>query len=141
MEKMTKIQKEALATLLFIAIIITAVIKFFENVGILPLIIVIGAGVVAFFLYRSIKKKKRLAYLKQKYVNSRIVDRISNGVIWQGETAEQLIDSKGKPEEIDKKLQKSIKKEVWKYGRRGGNRYGLIVDLENDIVVNWDENT
>ena len=141
MEKMTKIQKEALATLLFIAIIITAVIKFFENVGILPLIIVIGAGVVAFFLYRSIKKKKRLAYLKQKYVNSRIVDRISNGVIWQGETAEQLIDSKGNPEEVDKKLLKSIKKEVWKYGRRGRNRYGLIVDLENDIVVNWDENT
>ena len=69
MEKMTKLQKEALATLLFVALIITAVIKFFQNVGFLPLIIVIVACVVAFLLFRAIRRKKRLKYLEQKYVN------------------------------------------------------------------------
>jgi TRAP-type C4-dicarboxylate transport system permease large subunit len=138
MEKMTKLQKESLATLLFIAVIITAVIKFFENVGFLTLIIVIVACVVAFLLYKAIRKKKRLAYLKQKYVNSRIVDRMVNGVIWQGETAAQLMDSLGKPNVVDKKQSQALKKEVWRYGRRGGGRYNLIVDLENGIVVNWE---
>ena len=141
MEKMSKIQKEALATLLFVAIIITAVIKFFENVGILPLIILIGACVLAFFMYRAIKRKKRLTYLKQKYVNSRIVDRIFNGVLWQGESAKQLIDSKGNPDKIDKKLVDGIKKEVWKYGHRGGKSYRLVVHLEKGLVVNWEGKT
>jgi len=135
MEKMTKTQKEALATLLFVAIVITAVIRFFQNVGILPLIIVIVGCVLAFFSYRAIKRKKRLTYLKQKYINSRIVDRIFNGVLWQGESAKQLIDSKGNPDEINKKLVDGIKKEVWKYGRQGGKR--LVVHLEKDLVVDW----
>ena len=138
MEKMTKLQKESLATLLFIAVIITAVIKFFENVGFLTLIIVIVACVFAFLLYKTIRKKKRLSYLTQKYVNSRIVDRMFSGVIWQGETAAQVVDSLGKPDAVDKKQSPSLKKEVWKYGRRGGGRYNLIIDLESGIVVNWD---
>ena len=86
MEKMTKIQKEVLATLLFVALIITAVVKFFQNVGILPLIIVIAACVAAFFLYRALKKRKRVKYLEQKYVNKNKVEKIINGDIWQGET-------------------------------------------------------
>ncbi len=53
MEKMTKMQKQVLATLLFVALIITAVIKFFQNVGLLPLIIVIVVCVVAVLLYRA----------------------------------------------------------------------------------------
>ena len=135
---MTKLQKESLATLIFIAVIITAVIKFFENVGLLMLIIVIAACVVAFFLYKVFRKKKKLSYLKKKYVNSRIVERMFNGVIWQGETAAQLMDSLGKPDAVDKRQSQSLKKEVWRYGRRGGGRYNLAVDLENGIVINWE---
>ena len=138
MEKMTKLQKESLATIVFIAVIITAVIKFFENVGVLLLIIVIAACVVAFLLYKAIKKRRRLAYLKKKYVNSRIVDRMLNGVIWQGETPAQLMDSLGKPDTVDKRKSQSLKKEIWKYGRRGGGRYNLFIELENGVVVNWE---
>ena len=79
-----------------------------------------------------------MTYLKQKYVNNRIVDRIFNGVLWQGESAKQLIDSKGKPDEIDKITVSGIRKEVWKYGHRGGKRYRLVVHLEKDVVVDWD---
>ena len=138
MEKMTKLQKESLATVLFIAVIVTAVIKFFENVGLLIFIIIIVACVVAFLLHKVYKKKKKLSYLKKKYVNSRIVERMANGIIWQGETAAQLMDSLGKPDAVDKKQSQSLKKEAWKYVRRGGGRYNLIVELENGIVINWE---
>ena len=138
MEKMTKMQKQVLATLLFVALIITAVIKFFQNVGLLPLIIVIGVCVVAFFLYRALKKRRRLKYLEQKYVNKKKVEKIINGDTWQGETAEQLIDSIGNPEVIDDKLLKTQKKVVWKYGRRGAGGYNLIVNLEKGLVVSWE---
>jgi len=141
MEKMTKMQKQVLATLLFVALIITAVIKFFQNVGLLPLIIVIGVCVVAFFLYRALKKRRRLKYLEQKYVNKKKVEKIINGDIWQGETAEQLIDSIGNPEVIDDKLLKTQKKVVWKYGRRGAGGYNLIVNLEKGLVVSWEGKT
>ena len=138
MEKTTKLQKESLATLVFIAVIITAIIKFFENVGFLLLIIVIAACVVAFLAHKTIRKNRRSTYLKQKYVNSRIVRRILNGVVWQGETAAQLEDSLGKPEAVDNKHSQSLKKEIWKYGRRGGSRYNLIIEMENGVVVNWE---
>jgi Flp pilus assembly protein TadB len=138
MEKMTKTQKEVLATLFFVALIITAVIKFFQNVGLLPLIIVIVACVLAVYLYRAIKKKKRLRYLEQKYVNKKKVEKIINREIWQGETADQLIDSIGNPEVVDDKNLKTQKKAVWKYGRRGSKGYNLIVNLEKGIVVNWE---
>jgi len=138
MEKMTKMQKQVLATLLFVALIITAVIKFFQNVGLLPLIIVIGACVVAFFLYRALKKRRRVKYLEQKYVNKKKVEKIINGDIWHGETAEQLIDSIGNPDVIDDKLLKTQKKVVWKYGRRGASGYNLIVNLEKGLVVSWE---
>jgi amino acid permease len=138
MEKMTKLQKESLATLIFIAVIVTAVIKFFENVGFMTLIIVIVVCVVAFFLYKAIRKQQKLSYLKKKYVNSRVVERMFSGVIWEGETAAQLVDSLGKPDAVDKRQSESLKKEIWKYGRRGGGRYNLIVDLENGLVINWE---
>jgi Flp pilus assembly protein TadB len=138
MEKMTKTQKEVLATLVFVALIITAVIKFFQNVGLLPLIVVIGACVAAFFLYRAIKRKKRLRYLEQKYVNKKKVEKIVNREIWQGETADQLIDSIGKPDVVDDKNLKTQKRAVWKYGRRGSKSYSLIVNLEKGMVVSWE---
>jgi uncharacterized protein YxeA len=124
--------------LIFIAVIVTAVIKFFENVGFMTLIIVIVVCVVAFFLYKAIRKQQKLSYLKKKYVNSRVVERMFSGVIWEGETAAQLVDSLGKPDAVDKRQSESLKKEIWKYGRRGGGRYNLIVDLENGLVINWE---
>jgi hypothetical protein len=122
----------------FVALIITAVIKFFQNVGLLPLIVVIGACVAAFFLYRAIKRKKRLRYLEQKYVNKKKVEKIVNREIWQGETADQLIDSIGKPDVVDDKNLKTQKRAVWKYGRRGSKSYSLIVNLEKGMVVSWE---
>lgn len=64
--------------------------------------------------------------------------RIYNHRYWQGQTAEQLVDSLWKPRGVDKKLLKTMKREVWKYDPRGVNRYGLSISLDNDIVSGWD---
>jgi hypothetical protein len=39
---------------------------------------------------------------------------------------------------VDRKLLKTMKREIWKYNPRGVNRYGLRITLDNDIVSGWD---
>tara|TARA_Y100000782_G_scaffold36115_1_gene40417 strand:+ start:43681 stop:43917 length:237 start_codon:yes stop_codon:yes gene_type:complete len=74
-----------------------------------------------------------------KYHDEKIVNALMDKSFWQGQTAEQLMDSLGKPQDIDQKVLKTKKKEIWKYNHRGSNRYGLRITLDNDIVVGWDQ--
>jgi len=61
--------------------------------------------------------------------------RIMQHSFWEGQTSEQLIDSLGNPLSVDQKIFKSNKREVWKYNRKGSNRYGLRITLDGDTVV------
>ena len=94
--------------------------------------------IVVLVINNRIKEKKRREYLLRKYGDAEVVAKILNGYFWQGQTANQLLDSLGRPLDIDKKVFKTKRKEVWKYNSRGRNRYGLRITLENDIVVGWD---
>ena len=73
-----------------------------------------------------------------KYADESIVDMIMARQVWQEQTAEQLLDSLGYPADVDQKVLKTKKKEVWKYGHQGSNRYKTRITLENDVVVGWD---
>jgi hypothetical protein len=84
------------------------------------------------------RKRKRLQYLTGKYGDPQIVDHIYNHRFWHGQTTEQLIESLGNPHGVDRKLLKTMKREIWKYNPRGVNRYGLRITLDNDIVSGWD---
>lgn len=139
MAKMTKKQSEAVGILIIVLIVIGAIAKFFETVGFITPIILIVVCTGIYLFYQFSKKKKRLAYLKQKYSNDEIVNNIFKGIIWQGESSEQLIDSIGNSVAVDNKILKTKKKEVWKYDHQGANRYNLRITLENDIVVGWDK--
>ena len=74
-----------------------------------------------------------------KYQDKEVVDNIMRRQFWQGQTAEQLIDAIGEPEDIDVKVLKTKKKEIWKYDHQSGNRYELRITLDNDIVVGWNQ--
>ncbi len=74
-----------------------------------------------------------------KYQDKETVNNIISRQFWQGQTAEQLIDAIGAPEDIDVKVLKTKKKEIWKYDHQRGNRYELRITLDNDIVVGWDQ--
>jgi hypothetical protein len=99
--------------------------------------LIVGIVVLVIVLKMAAKKRK-FEHLMSKYGNPTIVDHILNHRYWQGQTAEQLLDSLGSPHGIDRKLLKTIKREVWKYDPRGVNRYGLRITLDNDAVSNWD---
>jgi hypothetical protein len=98
-------------------------------------LIVLIVLVIVYYVYKSKKKKARLL---EKYNNTNIVNAIMKGEIWQGQTKEMLLDSKGEAEDIDQTVLKNKKKETWKYDKVGSSRYNTKIILENDIVVGWD---
>jgi hypothetical protein len=104
---------------------------------------VVVAIVVAFMVIGSKAKasaaEARRAALLAKYKDEKIVERLLAKEIWVGQTSQQLLDSVGQPHDVDQKVLKTKKKEIWKYGHKGGNRYMWRVTLENDQVIGWDE--
>lgn len=84
--------------------------------------------------------RQRRHRLIEKYGDPEMARRIMRGIIWQGETQEQLIDSLGEPKDIDRKVLKTKTKEIWKYRPTARNRFGLKVTLDDGVVVGWEMN-
>jgi len=84
--------------------------------------------------------RRRRRHLAERYGDPEIARRIMRGVIWQGETQEQLLESLGQPKDIDKKVLKTKTKEIWKYRPTARNRFGLKVTLDDGVVVGWELN-
>lgn len=140
---MTKAQSELLGILLLPLILVGGVcaifIAVFDSFGvIIPVILTVGI-IVAFLILRGAIGKARRNALLVKYGDQEIVDSIMSKSVWAGQTCDQLIDSIGRPADIDEKVLKTKRKAIWKYAHKGGKRYGLRVTVENDIVVGWDE--
>jgi len=136
---MTKAQSGAIGIFVVGAAFIVGAAKFIESVGFVVPAVVLAVIIGAVWLHKVVKKERRLSYLREKYGDEEIAQNMMNQNIWQGQTAGQLLDSIGQPEDIDNKVLKTKKKEIWKYQNRGGNRYGLRITLENDEVVGWDQ--
>lgn len=140
--RMTKMKTNAISLIVFLIIfgvVITASSKFFKAVGFIVPTIVGMMAIGFYWLYNSNKKKRKLTYLRNKYKDEEIVHKILAGYFWQGQTDDQLMDSLGKPMDIDEAVLKTKKKEVWKYQHQGGNRYGLRITLDDNIVVGWEQ--
>jgi len=100
----------------------------------LVVIVVIVALVMA---NRASKRRKRIEELRRKYPED-IVQRILAGQIWQGQTEGQLIDALGLPAEVDRKVLKTMRREIWKYGHMSARRFRLRIIVENGTVAGWD---
>lgn len=100
---------------------------------IVGIIVLIGVSIWA----NERSKQQRRQALLEKYGDSEIVEAIMSRSYWVGQTTEQLRDSLGTPVDIDEQVLKTKVKHTWKYNRRGRNRYGLRVILDNGIVVGW----
>jgi membrane protein implicated in regulation of membrane protease activity len=155
--KADKLLFEALFFLGIIGAIGFGISKFFETVGfVIPIVATVAVVALYFFLKWSNKRtqEKKRAELAQKhkqalearkiallekYKDEEIVANIIERRLWVGQTREQLVDSFGAPHDIDERVLKTKKKETWKYGHKGANRYEYRVTLESDHVVGWDE--
>jgi hypothetical protein len=133
-----KADSAAIGFILFILVPLVLLGKFFDAVGYVFPAVLVASAFAAYIWNKSHQRKKRLFYLGSKYNDPEIVEKIMNGTIWQGQTAEQLRDALGEPAALDDKVLKTKKKEIWKYGHQGANRYNLRVTLENDEVIGWD---
>ena len=97
-------------------------------------IVAIIAAIIAFSVYLTKKRRRRLL---EKYNDESVVDRIMRRMIWQGMSEEQLIDSWGSPVSKDHRVYKTKIAETFKYNQTGKNRFGSRVQVENGIVVGW----
>jgi hypothetical protein len=114
-----------------------------ETLVIVALIVIVGTGIVGLTAYTNKKRRedleRRRAALLAKYHDPNIVDMIMRQMFWQGQSQEQLLDSLGRPADIDQKVMKTKVKEIWKYNQMGANRFGLRITIENNVVVGWDQ--
>ena len=138
---MTKADSTAIGVLLIIGVPIYGIIKVGETMGWVLLVLLIISGIALFLFYKAHRTKKRRDALMLKYDDAELVVALMDEIFWQGQSSEQLLDSLGIPQDIDQKILKTKKKEVWKYNHQGGNRYGLRITLDNDLVVGWDQKT
>lgn len=83
--------------------------------------------------------RQRHKHLTARYGDPEIARRIMRGIVWQGETQEQLIDSLGQPVDTDRKVLQTKTKETWKYRPTARNRFGLKITLDDGVVVGWEQ--
>ncbi|MHA6614117.1 DUF2845 domain-containing protein [Photobacterium damselae] len=138
-KKISKYEIQGIVYLIIIGGPIYAVVQAGESIGWGVITGVIAAGIAFYLWSKSNKTKKRREYLIDKYQDLSLVEDLMNQYFLVGQTAEQLIDSLGNPVDIEQKILKTKKKEVWKYSHQGGNRYSLRITLDNDHVVGWDQ--
>ena len=85
---------------------------------------------------------RRSAELRRASLTARFDDetssRILAGQIWIGQTGEQLREALGEPLDIDEKVMKTKRREVWKYDQKSANRFNTRVTLENGLVTGWE---
>lgn len=99
------------------------------------------AGFLIFFivLLKLLFRWRRVKKLLAKYHDVQIVRMIMRRKLWEGMTKEHILDSIGRPVDIDSKFLKRKTRETWKYNETGKNRFDLRVLIENDIVVGWEK--
>lgn len=140
-KRVSKAEAQLIAWALIIGLPIYGVTRFGESMGWGVLVggVIVVIGLIVW--YKSAQKKKRREQLMAKYQDAKLVGKLMERSFWQGQTSGQLRDSLGEPANIDEKILQTKKKEIWKYNHQGGNRYGLRITLDNDVVVGWDQKT
>jgi hypothetical protein len=139
LKRRNKAENLAIGVVILFALLGWGIAALNRDLGTATLLTICIAGVFLVVWYKYAKRKARIEYLSGKYGDARIVDLIMRHCYWQGQTAEQLTDSRGNPEAKDDKLLKTKKREVWKYNRAGVNRYALRITLDDGIVTGWDQ--
>lgn len=137
----TKAENQLITWAIVIGLPIYGISQLGESMGWEWLIGVVIAVIALVIWFQAAKKKKRREELMAKYNDAALVEKLMERTFWQGQTSGQLLDSLGNPEDIDEKVLKTKKKEIWKYNHQGGNRYGLRITLDNDVVIGWDQKT
>ena len=125
-----------LSFLILIAAVIVLIVS--HTLGAGAFLLGLFALLILVISFPILRRSRRLAYLRDKYGDEDIVQKILKKNFWEGQTEAQLRDSLGIPAAVDNNLLKTRKREIWKYQPSGVNRYRLRITLDNGVVVSWD---
>lgn len=89
-------------------------------------------------ILRQRARAKRRAALAQRF-GPQIADVIMSRQVWQGQTEQMLLESRGAPAGIDEAVLKTKVKRTYKYEPRPGRRFAFKVTVENGVAVGWDD--
>ena len=94
---------------------------------------------IVWLIYRAIEtdkenKKKRKDELIAKYGEDE-ANRMLNGEIWMGMTAEQVLETIGKPDMVDQKQMAKCSREVLKWRESGKRRIAYQITCDDGIVT------
>jgi len=137
-----------------IAALLVAV-RWLENFGFFELV-AIAVVVAGFYLYMQRKEsakdenveERKHTMLQFKYRVDANLRKLQKGIVWKGESAEQLVDSLGAPKSIKPFKGRDTSNAVWEFDGRVGfesgdgkkklvYEEGLFVELKEGIVAAW----
>lgn len=98
---------------------------------VVPIVVLIVLAIVVRYVLRVQRRK----HLMKKYGDQQCVDAIMARKFWVGMTLPMLLDSIGRPVDVDTKIYKTKSAYVYKYSRDSKNRYRTRIRLENDVVL------
>jgi hypothetical protein len=81
--------------------------------------------------------ERRRVSLTAQY-GQEVCEQILAGELWIGQTEDQLREALGDPSDVDEKVLKTKRREVWKYDQVGANRFNTRVTVENGVVTGWE---
>src|SRR5436853_489115 len=84
-KKATKAEAQLIGALIIIGLPIYGITMLFETVGWIIPVLVVAAIITLVIWHKHHKKQKRLSYLREKYQNEDVVQKIFDGYFWQGQ--------------------------------------------------------
>jgi len=131
------------------------VVKWFDSVGFFQTA-VIALLVAGFYLYMQKREseqdesgvERREELLRFKYPDEAVLRKLKKGIVWKGESAEQLVDSLGAPVSIKPFSGRDTSNAFWEFDGRVGfessdgekklvYEVGLLIELKEGIVAGW----
>ncbi len=97
-----------------------------------------SAVIEAFHWLRN-RTTKRGRYLLRKHRNSGLAGRLGRGEVWIGMSVEQLRDSVGEPEAVERQVLGDRIQMTWKYEALDAVSYRLHVVIDGDQLVGIDD--
>lgn len=137
-----------------IAALVMAII-WINHFGFFQMVIIV-ALVAGFYLYMQKLETEKVQsdaerkdeLLRFKYRDEALLRKMKKGVIWKGESTEQLVDSLGAPDSIKPLNGRDTNTAIWDYGKRvayesdeGKKKLvfedGLLIELKEGAIVGW----
>ena len=104
-KRISRAEAQLMTWAIIIGLPIYGISQLGESIGWEILIAGVIAIIALYIWYQSAQTKKRRNELMAKYQDSSLVEKLMDRSFWQGQTSGQLLDSLGRPKDIDENIE------------------------------------